>query len=166
MDRHPRRRPALARSVHLAAARGFTLIELMAVVAVIAILATIAVPNVQNGLRKSRRTNAYTSIKVLEKAIQTHMLDRDGPPTTLNATSLEPLVSRGYVTAKQRRAILGALHQNRLIWYFGWTGAPPWGYDYGVCFIPKKDNPTTTTCYLYPEGMFRWENGVGWEQVM
>lgn len=47
---------------HRAAAKGFTLIELMIVVAVVAILASIALPAYNDSVRKSRRAQAKADI--------------------------------------------------------------------------------------------------------
>lgn len=147
------------------AQRGFTLIELMIVVAVIAIIAMIAIPNVQAALKKAQRTGAYTNIKVLEGGIHAYMLERDGPPDWIHTRTLDPLVSGRYLTPQQRRAILAALDRNRLEWTYGWSGGGWWDYDYGVCFRPKGDQPDVY-CYLFPEGIWRWDNTGYWQQVM
>ena len=42
--------------------KGFTLIELMIVVAIIAIIASIAYPSYQESVRKSRRSDAFSSL--------------------------------------------------------------------------------------------------------
>lgn len=148
-----------------ALSRGFTLLELMIVVAVIGIISLIAIPNVQAALKKARHTSAYTSIKVLEGGIQAYMMERDGPPTSIHQTTLDPLVSGKYITTQQRRAILSTLERNRLEWSWGWTYGGWWDYDYIVCFRPAKDLPNTW-CYLYPEGIWRWDTATGWQQVM
>ncbi len=144
---------------------GFTLVELLVVVATVAILAAIAVPNARTAVRKARHTRAYKNMKVLEAGIQTYMLENDGPPLTLNVTTLEPLVSSGYVQLNQRKAMLAALDNNQLIWYYGYAGGWGWwDYDYGICFRPVRDKPSVF-CYMWPEGTWRWENNV-WTQVM
>ena len=153
MRLHPARRQA-----------GFTLLELMVVVATIGIVAAIAVPNTRAAIRKARHGAAYKNIKVLEAGIQAYMVDNNGPPDTINNITLEPLVQGRYVQREQRTAILGALDSNRLYWYYGWSGGGWWDYDYGMCFRPKKD-PGDVWCYLWPEGIWRWE-GNEWTQVM
>ncbi|QZA76442.1 prepilin-type N-terminal cleavage/methylation domain-containing protein [Deefgea tanakiae] len=47
---------------------GFTLIEMMIVVAIIGILAAIAIPNYQDYVRKSRRTDGVTAISTVQQA--------------------------------------------------------------------------------------------------
>lgn len=49
--------------------RGFTLIELMVVVAVIAIIAAIALPNFQEQVRKSRRSDALAQAGQMQLAL-------------------------------------------------------------------------------------------------
>lgn len=146
-------------------AQGFSLVELMVVVMVIGIISAIAVPNLQAGLKKARRTAAYTSIKVLEGGIHAYMLERDGPPTTMNVTSLDPLVSGRYLNVQQRRAILNTLERDRISWYWGWTGGGWWDYDYILEFRPKREK-ANVWCYLFPEGIWQWDSATGWTQVM
>jgi len=154
--RHHRRRRQSA---------GFTLVEALVACAVIGIVSAIAIPNLQAALRKSRHRNAYNSVKVLENAVQAYMLDKEGPPDTLNLTTLEPLVSAGMVARGQRASINSAFDQNRLISYYGWTGSWQWGYDYNFTFRPKRD-PSSVTCYCWPEGLFRYDTRVGsYEQI-
>ena len=47
---------------------GFTLIELMIAVAVLAILLAVALPSYEDSMRKSRRTDAYTSLNTVQQA--------------------------------------------------------------------------------------------------
>lgn len=143
---------------------GFTLIEVLVVVAVLGILAAIAVPSARSAMRKSRHTAAYKSLKVLEGSVLTYMLDRDSPPVWMHPSTLEPLVGEGYIDRDSRGAILKTLERNQLLWYWGWDGGGWWDYDYGFGFRPKKD-PGTVTCYLWPEGIWRWD-GTTWTQVM
>ena len=145
--------------------RGFSLIELMIVVAVIAIIAMIAVPNVQAALQKAKRTSAYTSMKVLDSGIQAYMMERDGPPNWIHTNTLDPLVSGRFITTQQRRAILNTLANKQLLWSWGWSGGGWWDYDYVIAFRPAGDQPNVW-CYLYPEGIWRWESATGWQQVM
>lgn len=53
-----------------ARSRGFTLIELLIVLVAVAILATIAVPAYQDSLRKTRRTEAKTTLDELAQRLE------------------------------------------------------------------------------------------------
>lgn len=144
---------------------GFTLLELLVVVATVGIIAAIAVPNARSALRKARHGAAYKNMKTLEAGILAYMVDNDEPPPSVNNSTLEPLVSGRYVQRQQRTAILSTLDTNRLYWYYGWAGGWGWwDYDYGICFRPKRD-PNNVYCYLWPEGIWRWDQGE-WTQVM
>jgi type IV pilus assembly protein PilE len=56
-------------------ARGFTLIEILAVVAIVAILAAIAYPSYQNQLAKGRRADAQAFIMDVANREQQYLLD-------------------------------------------------------------------------------------------
>ena len=143
-------------------ARGFTLIELLVVVAVLGIVAAIAIPNMLRAMEKSRHTASYTNVKVMEGAIQAYMLDNNGPPATVNTATLAPLHPR-YMTTGTRNSVLGSLDQGRVLSYWGWNGGW-WGYDYMIAFRPRRDDPRVW-CYLYPEGIYRWDPEDGWAMV-
>lgn len=143
---------------------GFTLIEVLVVVAVIAIISAIAIPSMQEAMRKSRQTAALKSMKTLEGGIMTYMLDRDGPPPSLNTRTLEPLISMGYLNSEARGAMLSTLDRGQLFWYYGWSGGGWWDYDYGYAFRPKLEK-NNRIYYLWPEGIWLLD-GSRWTQVM
>lgn len=76
---------------------GFTLIELMIVVAVVAILAAIAVPSYMESIRKSRRSDATTSLAKIQLAQETYRLNHTSYGTLANLGLADPLPStEGY----------------------------------------------------------------------
>lgn len=54
---------------------GFTLIEVMIVVAIVGILAAVAIPSYLDSLRKSRRSDATTSLTRIQLAQETYRLN-------------------------------------------------------------------------------------------
>jgi len=76
---------------------GFTLIELMIAVAVVAILAAIAVPSYLESIRKSRRSDATTSLARIQLAQETYRLNNTSYGT-LAALGLGATSTEGYYT--------------------------------------------------------------------
>ncbi|CAI09028.1 Pilus assembly protein [Aromatoleum aromaticum EbN1] len=76
---------------------GFTLIELMIAVAVVAILAAIAVPSYMESIRKSRRSDATTSLAKIQLAQETYRLNNNSYGT-LAALGLGATSTEGYYT--------------------------------------------------------------------
>ena len=74
-----------------AAARGFTLVELMVVVAIIAILAAAVVPSLVGRTEKAKRVRAKADISALKTALLAFYLDCGRYPTT--EEGIEALIS-------------------------------------------------------------------------
>ncbi|MBM5570296.1 MULTISPECIES: type IV pilin protein [Deefgea] len=86
---------------------GFTLIEMMIVVAIIGILAAIAIPNYQDYVRKSRRTDATIAISKVQQAQEkwranntsySKILGTDELNLTSGATTASMSSENGYYT--------------------------------------------------------------------
>ena len=78
-------------------ARGFTLIELMMVVGIVAILAAIAIPVFNGQIRKSRRTQAMTSIQDAQLKLERWRTDHvDYVNTSPSSPSYPVLIDTTY----------------------------------------------------------------------
>ncbi len=78
---------------------GFTLVELLIVVAIIGIISAIVVPNLLQAVRKSEFSAMMTEAKNFQNALVRYNIDKGRFPldNVFNRTSLEPLVSEGYL---------------------------------------------------------------------
>ncbi|HKE93700.1 MAG TPA: type II secretion system major pseudopilin GspG, partial [Povalibacter sp.] len=65
-----------------AAARGFTLIEIMVVVVILGLLAAIVAPNVMSRLEDARVAKAKQDIRTYETALNLYRMDNFRFPTT------------------------------------------------------------------------------------
>lgn len=77
---------------------GFTLIELMIAVTVVAILAAIAVPSYMESIRKSRRSDATTSLAKIQLAQETYRLNNATYAATPATLGLGTTSTEGYYT--------------------------------------------------------------------
>ena len=75
---------------------GFTLIELMVVVLIIGLVSSIAIPMFAHALEKASRTATGAQMLQLHDAMARYYAD-NGEFPALNPTTLEPLVSGGYL---------------------------------------------------------------------
>ncbi len=60
--------------------KGFSLLELLVVVAVIGVLAAITIPNLLNGIDKSRQRRTMAELRTIGVAIETYALDQGRYP--------------------------------------------------------------------------------------
>lgn len=76
--------------------RGFTLIELAIVLAIVAILAAIAVPNFQDYLTRSRRSDAMIALQRIANEQQQFYFDQNTYATTVAGLALPTVSPDGY----------------------------------------------------------------------
>jgi general secretion pathway protein G len=76
----------------LAAASGFTLLEMMVVLTLILILASIAAPSYRVAIMRARETVLKDDLFTMRKLIDQYTLDKEQPPE-----SLDDLVQAGYL---------------------------------------------------------------------
>ncbi len=68
--------------------RGFTLIELLVVVLIIGILASVALPQYNKAVKKSRASEAWSTLKSLEDALAVYQMETGNPAATPDISDL------------------------------------------------------------------------------
>jgi general secretion pathway protein G len=106
--------------VKTAAARGFTLIEVMVVVVILGILAAIVVPKVMDRPDAARVTKAKQDIRALESALNLYKLDNYNYPST--DQGLQALVQKPAGSPEARNWKNGG--------YVDRLPKDPWGREY------------------------------------
>jgi type IV pilus assembly protein PilE len=75
--------------------RGFTLIELLVTVAIVAILAAIAMPSFQGQIRKSKRTEAMTTLQDIQLKLERWRVDHANYANPGGTTSYPAIPATG-----------------------------------------------------------------------
>src|SRR5438132_4832747 len=87
-------------------ARGFTLMEVLAVIAIIVLLAAILIPSLNSALESARATKDLSNLRQIGALMQAYLNDKDGILPVINAapgigTNLSPVIYPKYVGTKK-----------------------------------------------------------------
>ncbi len=115
---------------------GFTLIELMIAIAIIGILAAVIVPNFMGFLERGKKSNAKSTIRILDHEIFSYYIDIGQYPTVLNDLIKQP------VEEKAARKWQGPYLKQKEI------PNDPWGNKYQYQVTPGGEHPYE----LYSQG--------------
>ena len=66
---------------HYANAKGFSLLELMAVMVILGLISAVAVPSVYKHIRKGKQQTAKTQIGIIESALESYRMDTGDFPS-------------------------------------------------------------------------------------
>ena len=95
------------RTVGVASARGFTLLEMMVVMTIIVTIVSIAVPFYSSAIVRARESVLRSNLLTIRSVIDQYTYDKEAPPQ-----SLQDLVEEGYL----REVPLDPITQSRDTW--------------------------------------------------
>ncbi len=95
------------RTVGVASARGFTLLEMMVVMTIIVTIVSIAVPFYSSAIVRARESVLRSNLLTIRSVIDQYTYDKEAPPQ-----SLQDLVDEGYL----REVPIDPITQSRETW--------------------------------------------------